>query len=171
MQIFVSLRRRGNATGLRLKLSLLLLSLSVLAACGQSEKGTAQAGPLPDAAFRARLSVENPPLFLEAGEKEIINVRVRNESAVEWPATAEQKSQIKLAARWSAQDAKSLSRDETGVPLPAELKPGDETEINLPVSAPEEAGEYLLELDMIEGETLRFAQKGSPSLKLRVKVE
>ena len=178
MQIFVSLSERESALRLALKLSLLLLSLSAMPACSRSAQPAppgysraATIGPLPDAAFKARLSVENPPLFLEAGKEETVNVRVRNESAVTWPATAEQKYQVSLAARWSAQNVKALPRDDVRVPLPADLKPGEQTEINLPIHTPETPGEYTLELDMMQQDVARFAEKGSPSLKLRIKVE
>jgi hypothetical protein len=171
MQIFVSPGGRGSAKRLALQLSLLLLGLSALGACDRSAK-RAQGGPLPDEAFKARLSAENPPLFLEAGKEETVNVRVRNESALTWPATGEQKYQIRLVARWTtAQGSHMLPRYETSAPLPADLRPGEETEINLPIHTPETPAEHTLELDMMQGETLRFAQKGSPPLKLRVKVE
>lgn len=171
MQIFVSPGGPESAKRLALKLSLLVLALSALLACDKSAK-RAQDGPLSDAAFKARLSAENPPLFLEAGKEETVNVRVRNESAVTWPATGEQKYQIRLVAQWStARDSKMLPRYDTSAPLPADLKPGEETEINLPIHTPETPAEHTLELDMMQGETVRFAEKGSPTLKLRVKVE
>lgn len=180
--------------GAALKLSLLLLSFCALTACSPTAKQaagnngpansgpviaepkgekTAASGPLPDDAFKARLSVENPPLFLEAGAEEVVSVRVRNESGVNWPALGQgqYKYQVKLGDHWLAQNAKTVAQDDARAPLPADLKPGAESEITLPVHAPKTPGEYTLELDMVQEDVTWFAVKGSPTLKLRVKVE
>src|SRR5438270_4840593 len=41
-------------------------------------------GPLPDTAFKAEITLSDPPTKLRAGQKENIQVRVRNASNVFW---------------------------------------------------------------------------------------
>ena len=49
--------------------------------------------------------------------------------------------------------------------------PGDETELRLVVNAPRQAGDYLLEIDMLQEGVSWFGPKGSKTLRVPVKVE
>jgi hypothetical protein len=48
---------------------------------------------------------------------------------------------------------------------------GEEAELPLTIKAPKQAGEYLLEIDMLQEGVSWFGLKGSPTRKLRVRVE
>jgi hypothetical protein len=50
------------------------------------------------------------------------------------------------------------------------MAPGDETELKLTVTAPAEAGTYLLELDLVQEQTAWFGNRGSPTVRIPVEV-
>jgi hypothetical protein len=54
--------------------------------------------------------------------------------------------------------------------MPRSLDRGEEADIALPVKAPDKAGDYVLEIDMVQEGVAWFAQKGSEPLKLNIKV-
>jgi hypothetical protein len=52
-----------------------------------------------------------------------------------------------------------------------DLNPGEEIDIPLTVTAPVEAGTYVLEIDMVQEGVAWFASKGSKPLRAIVKVD
>ena len=170
---------------MRAKKTLLVLTICALAAagCRGSKSGgdanaSAEATPasreLPASGFRAQLTVADPPARLRAGQKETVNVRVKNLSDVTWPAPSGEGPKYVVAAGNSWIDA-------SGVPVVAgtdgrygiqrELPPGDEEELPLVVTAPKEPGEYTLEIDLLQEQVSWFKDKGSETYKTKVKVE
>jgi hypothetical protein len=55
--------------------------------------------------------------------------------------------------------------------LPHDLKPGEEAELTLTVTAPQAPGDYFLELDMVHEGVTWFYEQGSRTLRWHVKVE
>jgi uncharacterized membrane protein len=55
--------------------------------------------------------------------------------------------------------------------LPHDLKPGEEAELTLTVTAPQEPGDYFIELDMVHEGVTWFYEQGSRTLRWHVKVE
>jgi hypothetical protein len=54
--------------------------------------------------------------------------------------------------------------------IPKDLKPGDETEMTLLITAPKGPGEYIIELDMVQEAVSWFGDKGSPKTTTKVTV-
>jgi 4-amino-4-deoxy-L-arabinose transferase-like glycosyltransferase len=129
--------------------------------------------PLPDSAFRVGLSLLDPPTKLRAGEKQKLSVLVRNDSDAVWPGCERSagRFQTHLAGRWLDEAGQVVSKEEGRTPLPADLAPGRETQLTLNINAPAHPGEYVLELDMLQEGVAWFGLKGSPTTKLRVRVE
>jgi len=129
-------------------------------------------GPLPDSALRAELSVPQPPTVLRAGAKETITVRVRNAGDGVWLARERAaRYQVMLGNHWLGADGALLRNDDGRAPLARDLAPGEETEMPLVVNAPPRAGDYVLEIDVLQEGVAWFGLRGSKTARLRVRVE
>ena len=135
------------------------------------------AGPLPDKGFKAQISLPEPPLKLRMGQKETITVKVKNTSdAIWWQRGGEINDRsdnnfyIALGNHWLDKDGKPTSDLEGHNGIPKDLRPGEETEMTLLITAPKEPGDYTLELDMVQEAVSWFGLKGSPTTKSKVTV-
>jgi hypothetical protein len=134
-------------------------------------------GPLPDKGYKAQLTMPETTLKLRAGQKETITVKVKNASDVIWwqrggetNDRSDNKFYIALGNRWLDKTGKRTSDTEGHNGIPKDLKPGDEVEMPLLITAPKEPGEYSIELDMVQEAVNWFADKGSPTTKVKVTV-
>src|ERR1700704_2929274 len=126
------------------------------------------AAPLPDRGFKAQITLPDPPLKLRAGQQENITLKVKNLSDVVWwqrggemNDRSDNKFYIAAGNRWLDKDGKRTSNTEGHNGIPRDLKPGDEAEMSLLITAPKEPGEYTIELDMVQEAVAWFAEKGS----------
>ena len=126
-----------------------------------------------DQDYRAEIEAPGAPGTFRAGERVVLNLRVRNLGPVAWPARGEHgKYQVNAGDRWLDREGGRVVNDLDGrTALAADLPPGGETELTLPVNAPREPGDYVLEVDMIHEGVTFFHEKGSRTLRLNVKVE
>lgn len=134
-------------------------------------------GPLPDKGFKAQITLPDAALKLRAGQKETITIKVKNTSDVIWwqrggetSDRTDNKFYIALGNRWLDKSGKRTSDTEGHNGIPRDLKPGDEVEVPLLITAPKEPGEYTIELDMVQESVAWFADKGSPTTKAKVTV-
>lgn len=135
------------------------------------------AGPLPDKGFKAQITLPDPPLKLRMGQKETITVKVKNTSDVIWWQRGgeinerdDNKFYIAVGNHWLDKDGKRTSDLEGHNGIPKDLKPGEDSEMTLLITAPKEPGEYLIELDMVQEGVSWFGDKGSPTTKAKVTV-
>lgn len=134
-------------------------------------------GPLPDRGFRAQLALIDPPSKLRVGQKETINVKIKNTSDVFWWARGgeindrnDNKFYIAIGNRWLDPSGKLLSQMDGRLGLSRDLKPGEELELPLLITAPTAPGEYILEVDLVQEQVSWFNEKGSPTAKSKVSV-
>jgi SAM-dependent methyltransferase len=137
--------------------------------------GTARtpvSGPLPAAAFKARLTVDAPSLSLAADDVLALRVRVENRSTEVWPALpgAWGRHRLNVANRWLDESGGLVRRDDARSPLPHDVAPGSYADLVLGVTAPSHDGSYWLELDLVQENVSWFAQKGSDVLRVRCRV-
>lgn len=133
---------------------------------------------LPDNGFKAQLTLPDAPAKLRAGQQERVQVRVRNASEVMWWARGGEQNErsdnkFYLAAgnRWFKADGSTLVTDMDGRHgLLKDLKPGEEGEVPLLVTAPKEPGEYVLEVDLVQEQVAWFSDKGSQTARAKVTV-
>ena len=128
---------------------------------------------LPEESFRAELRAIDTPSHLHANEKTTVRVAVRNEGNVVWIASERGTSplQLSLGNHWLDAAGNAVVNDDGRSLLARDLRPGEEVEITLVVTAPSRAGDYLLELDMLQEGVSWFGSKGSKTLRLPVRVE
>ena len=110
------------------------------------------AAPLPDSGFKAQITVADPPTKLRAGQKENITVKVKNASDVVWWQRGgeindrpDNKFYIAVGNRWLDKDGKLTSETEGHNGMTKDLKPGEEAEMTLQITAPKQPGEYTIE--------------------------
>ncbi|HZI19900.1 MAG TPA: glycosyltransferase family 39 protein [Pyrinomonadaceae bacterium] len=130
--------------------------------------------PLPAGAFRAEVVPVDVPGALAAGARAMITVRVRNAGDAWWRARERVGEPYQIAAgnRWlDARDGSVVVGNNGRGVIPRDLAPGEETEITFLVNAPRQPGDYLLELDVLQEGVSWFGPRGSPTVRLPVRVE
>jgi hypothetical protein len=134
-------------------------------------------GPLPEAAFKAQITLPDAPAKLRAGQKETVQVRVKNASDVFWWSRGGEVNErndnwfyIAAGNRWLKPDGSLVTDMDGRYGISKDLKPGEETEIPLLITAPKEAGDYLLEVDLVQEQVGWFGDKGSPTARTKVTV-
>jgi hypothetical protein len=134
-------------------------------------------GPMPDAAFKGQLSLPDPPAKLRVGQQERVQVRLKNASDVFWWARGGEINErndnyfyIATGNRWLKADGTMYNDSDGRHGIGKDLKPGEETEVPLLVTAPKEPGEYILEVDLIQEQVSWFSDKGSPTARANVTV-
>jgi hypothetical protein len=128
---------------------------------------------LPDNAFKAEITIANPPLTLRAGDQASIPVMIKNLSDTTWLAREFSTSafQLELGNHWLDPNGKNLINDDGRGALPHDLKPGETTMIPLTLNAPINSGKYILEIDMLQEGVSWFGLRGSKTLRVPVTVE
>jgi SAM-dependent methyltransferase len=124
---------------------------------------------LPWSAFRARIEARSDLLRLAPGEQRVLRVVVANAGDVTWPAGLA-RHQLALGNRWRTRGTLAVP-DDGRVGLPADVAPGALVELELVVTAPESAGEYELELDLVQEGVAWFSERGSRAAILPARVE
>jgi hypothetical protein len=178
---------------MRLKTALLITALTILltavackqettttsnnAGSGQPAAASKTPGPLPDRAFRALLTFKDAPTKLRTGQKETVVVRVKNGSDVFWWArggepndSPSNKFYIAVGNLWLQEDGKLVTEMDGRIGLSKDLRPGEEVEIPLSISAPTTPGNYILEVDLVQEQVSWFHDKGSPTARTNVTV-
>jgi hypothetical protein len=172
---------------MRFKTALSIAALAILitaVACKQNnsaETGQPAAGktpgPLLDRGFRALLAFKDAPAKLRAGQKETVIVRVKNGSDVIWWARGGEfnnsnsnKFYIAVGDLWLQEDGKLVTEMDGRIGLPKDLRPGEEVEVPLLISAPTTPANYILEVDLVQEQVSWFHDKGSPTARTNVSV-
>lgn len=143
----------------------------------EAEKVAAEghaSGPMPDGAFRAAITVPDPPTKMQPDQKLTLNVKVKNVGNAPWPAhgrTGDGYFQVNLGNNWFDGQNKRLEKNpyvRSG--LPRDVRPGEEVDVLLSITAPSAPGDYTLQIDLVQEMVAWFAEKGSEAPKFKVKV-
>jgi hypothetical protein len=127
---------------------------------------------LPPEATRANLSCANAPASLVAGGRVRLDVLVRNTGAADWPAVGDEagRGAVVLRDRWLKTNGSVVNDEDASSRIPFDMEPGDTAGLSLNVNAPNEPGEYVLELDVVQEGVARFGARGSQTFRANVKV-
>lgn len=161
-------------------------AMLLLAACNHEEKSpnvkTAErivaseqaSGPMPPGAFKATITSAGPPNKMRPGEKATLTVKVKNEGNTTWPSHGRASDgffQVNLGDIWFDANNKRVEKHpyvRSG--LPHDLRPGEEVEVPLAITAPSSLGEYTMQLDLVQEMVTWFSEKGSPTPRFKVTV-
>jgi hypothetical protein len=102
--------------------------------------------------------LEQPTAFI-AGERRTLDVRVRNTGSAVWPWGTESRPEIRVGARWFEAGGDELPGVEIHTDFPADIAPGGADVVPVHVRAPDRAGAYRIEIDLVHEHEGRF---GSP---------
>jgi hypothetical protein len=127
---------------------------------------------LSPAAYRATLGVSRLPTTLRPGETVAVWVQVRNDSGQVWPPSdrGDIREQIRLGNRWFDASGTTLVHDDARAPLYQILNPGERTDMLLPITAPNQPGDYLLDIDLAQEGIAWFGDQGSAPIRVLVRV-
>jgi len=127
-----------------------------------------------DDGYRALITITDKPSTLKAGTTSRLLVKVKNEGNDTWPWRVENGwlGIVTAGDRWLSSDGVGVVNELDGrVALTHDLGPGEETELNLTVTAPRAVGNYVLEIDMVHEGVTWFHQRGSPTVRWNVRIE
>jgi SAM-dependent methyltransferase len=124
--------------------------------------------PLPPEGCRASLDVRDPVGVLERGAPFRCLLHVGNRGSHLWSSRGAWP--VYVSVRWLTRDGRDVGLGEMRFPLPGTLGPGAATLVKVRLHAPESLGDYLLELDLVQGPASRFADQGSVPVCLPCRV-
>lgn len=127
----------------------------------------------PDSDYRAEITALTAPAVMHAGEKMVLRFRVKNLGYSTWPAVGNEEGryQVNIGNRWLKTAGNEVNTLDGRTGMPADLQPGGEVELPLTVKAPEQPGDYLLEIDMVHEGVTWFYERGAKPLRLTMRVD
>src|SRR2546421_790525 len=95
--------------------------------------------------------VAAPPIVLQRGESVAFKVHAVNTGHAHWPAAgaAQTKGTVRLGAHLLRADEEEVNWDGGRAILPRDLAPGESTELEFVFRSPHQAGDYIIEFDMV----------------------
>lgn len=126
----------------------------------------------PPTLFAARIAFTNAPAILRVGQPAKVSAEVENLSGAMWRNTGDASGagQVNVGSRWLDRLGHNLINDGRSA-LPADLAPGASASVTLQVTAPDEPGEYILELDMVQEQVAWFRDKGARTARMKIIVQ
>ncbi|MGH9441776.1 MAG: hypothetical protein ACRD16_05835 [Thermoanaerobaculia bacterium] len=174
------LRPRDDATDRAtrtLPSGVLALALCLLAgACGTGEEPAKNVVSLPDSAFRVEWKGVEVARAMKPEQRALATVTFKNLSPVTWPdpkspgALPTGAGAVRLSYRWWTAGSPLPSDYSDRADLSAPVRPGDTATVTIPVRAPAKAGEYELQIDLVQELVTWFEAKGAPALRVPVSV-
>lgn len=116
--------------------------------------------------------ISAPPKECERGLELRVQLRVTNVGRAIWPAfgSAETSGIVRVGAHLLRSDEEEAAWDWARANLPHDLSPGESADLELIARAPGEAGEYIIELDMVAEHVTWFEDFGAGVLRHRLTV-
>jgi hypothetical protein len=112
---------------------------------------------------------------MRLGERATLMVKVKNTGDTTWPSLGRVNDgfyQVNVGDRWYDNKNKLIDKHPyERVGLGRDVKPGEEVEVALIVTAPAVAGEYTLQIDLVQEMVAWFAEKNNSSPKFKVAVQ
>ena len=150
---------------------LLARSLNYLVYATLPSHAAPNLSPLLPEAFHAQLSLRQTPTMMTAGQKHTLRVSVKNISNLSWTCIGDAQGRyaVVVRARWRKSDG-SVIPDAARSELNYDLEPGDVNDVDLEVTPPMVAGNYVLEIDLVSEPDRWFSQNGSEILRVPIAV-
>lgn len=116
------------------------------------------------------ITTQQCPQEITAGERTSIGLTVTNVSSAPWERDMPGGRHICIANHWLTAGGETCVADDGRARLPHDLAPGQTGEAVLEVTAWESPGTYLLQIDLVQEKICWFAQRGSVTARVPVRV-
>jgi len=119
--------------------------------------------------YRARISPDRYDVTINEGGEIILDLELLNQGSFIWLSSGNQP--VHLSYHVLDENKEMMKYDNERAILPTDMRPDDETKIDLRIFPDLKPGDYILEFDMVEENTAWFGDKGSPTtlVKLHIK--
>jgi len=119
----------------------------------------------PESEWRAKIETQNK--LLEASPSQVMKIPlfVHNEGVGMWDSN-DAKYPVHASYHLLDSEGKMLRFDNVRTPLPRRIPPNDSVGLQLLIQAPERAGHYLLEIDLVTESVAWFKERGSETVQL-----
>lgn len=158
--------------------------ISIVSRCGKSSEPRAAApsastSVLPDTAFWVEWQNAAIPTTAPPEQTILVKIDLKNASTSVWPNRSPDQPEgfvhaVRLGYRWfrAGERVPMITYDQIGrFPLPKPLGPGESTSVTLEVKTPPNAGDYDLQVDLVQEHVAWFEAKGAARLRRSVRVE
>ncbi|MCR4431966.1 MAG: hypothetical protein NUV45_13230 [Tepidanaerobacteraceae bacterium] len=119
--------------------------------------------------YDSQISADLTELKARPGEKLILPLDIKNTGTMSW--LSDGKNSINLSYHILDENKKMILNDGERTAIPGSVKSGEAVQVNAQVKAPEKAGIYYIEFDMVHEGVTWFEQKGSKTLTVRLEVK
>jgi len=120
---------------------------------------------LPESAMRAELTIGEFPSTMSCRSGHSVPVSITNRGTEQWPVSRG----IRVGNHWR-KDGDMVVVDDGRGELPRAVAPGSTVHIDLWITAPDVAGSYELELDLVQESVAWWGQVGSDTARMPVDV-
>ncbi|HLJ97872.1 MAG TPA: methyltransferase domain-containing protein [Gemmataceae bacterium] len=114
--------------------------------------------------YKACIRMRQPSLTIRPGKQSALLVQVKNASDLTWPA-------VNLGNHWLSETGELLVADDGRVALPTGMRPGQEVQVSITITAPKRPGQYWLELDVVQELVTWFQHMGSETSRIPCQVQ
>jgi SAM-dependent methyltransferase len=123
---------------------------------------------LPPEGWSAWITSPLSEIVIRPASQIAVPFRVTNSSPIPWEHDGQ--AYFALGNHWLDEHGNLMRLDDGRTPLPLRLDTNDSVDLNLEITAPPRSGGYLLELDVVHEGVAWFADNGSRTLRLPVRV-
>ena len=138
-----------------------------MSACGQTDAPKASTRALVE--FGQNISLESPLKTMKLGQTATIAVAIKNASREDWPAGGA--SPVNLSYHWIDRSGKIVVFDGERTSLPKDLKAGESVKVQAKIKSPDQPGDYVLRMTMVQESVAWFDDRGAKALNLPVMVK
>ena len=127
---------------------------------------------LPVAGFKVEFGEQNIPTAMVAGETVLANVSFKNVSQRIWPSRPNNSGQnaVELSYHWVDRKGQTVIFDGLRTPLPKDLNPGESASLKAKIRAPDRAGNYILEMTLVQEGVAWFTDNDGGKITVHVNV-
>ena len=146
---------------------LFLLVLLAPIGCGRGGSGSHRLSE-----FNVQFGDHNIPAQMTAGQTVTADVAVKNTSKNTWPSKPDEKGHkvVNLSYHWLDRRSNVVVFDGLRTPLPHDVGAGESVQLKASIQAPDRAGQYKLEVTLVQEAVAWFPERNGDKLTIPVVV-
>ena len=145
---------------------LFLLALFILVGCSRSS------GPRRLLNFKVEFGDNNIPGQMTVGRTVTADITITNTSKSKWPSKPNEKGQnaVNLSYHWFDRKGAVVVFDGLRTALPNDVRPGESVQLKATIQPPDRAGQYSLEVTLVQEAVAWFPERDGGKLTRSVNV-